>query len=89
MRQAALELSVHRIRANAVAPGIVMAGLAKVQFETEPQYAARASKSIPLGAPQTAEQIGEAVGFLASPLASSMTGSVLLVDGGSSLGTMA
>jgi NAD(P)-dependent dehydrogenase (short-subunit alcohol dehydrogenase family) len=62
MRQAALELSVHRIRANAVAPGIVMAGLAKVQFETEPQYAARASKSIPLGAPQTAEQIGEAVG---------------------------
>jgi len=87
MRQAALELAPHGIRANAVAPGIVMAGLAKVQFETEPQYAARASASIPLGSPQTAQQIADAVGFLASPAAASMTGSVLLIDGGCTLGT--
>jgi NAD(P)-dependent dehydrogenase (short-subunit alcohol dehydrogenase family) len=71
-----------------VAPGIVMAGLAKTQFETEPQYAARASAAIPLGAPQTAQQIADAVGFLASNAASTMTGSVLLVDGGCTLGTI-
>lgn len=89
MRQAALELSPLGIRANAVAPGIVMAGLAKTQFETEPQYAARASAAIPLGAPQTAQQIADAVGFLASDAATTMTGSVLLVDGGCTLGTLA
>ena len=88
MRQAALELAPHAIRSNAVAPGIVMAGLAKVQFETEPQYAARASASIPLGSPQTAQQIADAVGFLASPAAASMTGSVLLIDAGCTLGAI-
>jgi len=87
MRQAALELAPHGIRANAVAPGIVMAGLAKVQFETEPQYASRASAAIPLGSPQSAQQIADAVGFLASSAATSMTGSVLLIDGGCTLGT--
>jgi NAD(P)-dependent dehydrogenase (short-subunit alcohol dehydrogenase family) len=89
MRQAALELATHGIRANAVAPGIVMAGLAKTQFENEPQYAARAASAIPLGAPQQASQIADAVGFLASSAASTMTGSTLLVDGGCSLGTAA
>ncbi len=88
MKQAALELSPFGIRANSVAPGIVMAGLAKTQFETEPQYAARASAAIPLGSPQTAQQIADAVGFLASDAASSMTGSVLLVDSGCTLGAI-
>lgn len=88
MRTAALELSAHGIRANAIAPGIVMAGLARTQFETEPQYAARAARAIPLGSPQTAEQIADAVGFLASPAAASMTGSIVTVDAGSSLGTL-
>lgn len=89
MRQAALELAPLGIRANSVAPGIVMAGLAKTQFETEPQYAERASRSIPLGAPQTADQIADAVGFLASPAAATMTGSILTVDAGSTLGSPA
>lgn len=88
MKQAALELSPFGIRSNSVAPGIVMAGLAKSQFENEPQYAARASASIPLGAPQSSQQIADAVGFLASDAASSLTGTVLLVDAGCSLGTM-
>ena len=88
MRVAALELSPHGIRANAVAPGIVLAGLAKGQLQNEPQYAARASRAIPLGAPQTAEQIADAVAFLASPGAATMTGSVLTVDSGCTLGTL-
>ena len=88
MRQAALELSPHGIRANAVAPGIVRAGMAKHQLETEPDYAARVATAVPLGELQTAEQIAAAVAFLSSPAASSMDGSVLLVDNGSSLGTL-
>jgi NAD(P)-dependent dehydrogenase (short-subunit alcohol dehydrogenase family) len=84
-RQAARELAHYRIRANVVAPGIVRAGMAKRQLETEPQYAARAARVVPLGELQTAEQVADAVGFLCSPSAAYMTGSTLLIDGGASL----
>ena len=86
MRQIALELAPHGIRANAVAPGIVLAGLAKGQLENEPAYKARVANAIPLGELQTSEEIADAVGFLASPAARTMTGSVLVVDAGCSLG---
>ena len=85
MRQAALELAPHGIRSNAIAPGIVMAGLAKGQYENEPQYAARVDESIPLGAPLSVDDIAAGVAYLASPGAGAVTGSVLVVDGGSSL----
>lgn len=86
MKQMALELAPLKIRANAVSPGIVLAGLAKGQLENEPEYARRVETAIPLGELQTAEQIAETVAFLASPAARTMTGTVLLVDGGCSLG---
>lgn len=84
-RSMARELADHAIRVNVVAPGIVMAGMARKQYETDPDYARRASVVIPLGEFGTAEQIAKAVGFLCSPDAEYMTGSVLLVDGGASL----
>lgn len=86
MRQMALELASSKVRANAVAPGIVLAGLAKHQLETEPAYAARVATAIPLGTLQTASDISQTVRYLASPAASSMTGTVLTIDGGCSLG---
>jgi NAD(P)-dependent dehydrogenase (short-subunit alcohol dehydrogenase family) len=86
MRQFALELAPLGIRANAVAPGIVRAGLAKHQLETEPAYAARVATAIPLGELQVAQDIANSVSFMASPGASTMTGTVLTVDGGCSLG---
>lgn len=86
MRQIALELAPQAIRANAVAPGIVLAGLAKKQLETEPEYARRVTTAIPLGSLQTAEDIASAVAFLASAGASTMTGSIITVDAGCSLG---
>jgi NAD(P)-dependent dehydrogenase (short-subunit alcohol dehydrogenase family) len=84
-RSMARELADQAIRVNVVAPGIVMAGMARRQYETDPDYARRASVVIPLGEFGTAEQIAKAVGFLCSPDAEYMTGSVLLVDGGASL----
>jgi NAD(P)-dependent dehydrogenase (short-subunit alcohol dehydrogenase family) len=84
-RSMARELAAHRIRVNVVAPGIVHAGMARRQYETDPAYARRASVVIPLGEMGTAEQVARAVAFLCSPDASYMTGSVLLVDGGASL----
>ena len=84
-RQMARELAPHGILVNVIAPGIVRAGLAKRQMEIEPQYARRVKNVIPLGEPQTAEQVAAATVFLCSDAADYMTGSSLLVDGGCSL----
>jgi NAD(P)-dependent dehydrogenase (short-subunit alcohol dehydrogenase family) len=85
MRGFARELAPKGIRANAVAPGIVGVGMAKRQWDTDPSYRARAQKAIPLGTMQPPESVANAFLFLCSGLASYMTGSVLLVDGGCSL----
>ena len=84
-RSMARELAAHKILVNVVAPGIVRAGLAKHQMETEPQYARRIEHVIPLGEPQTVEQVARSAAFLCSDGAEYMTGAVLLVDGGCSL----
>ena len=73
------------IRCNVIAPGIVDVGMARRQWEAEPDYRARAQRAIPLGSLQTPESVAEGIAFLLSSWASYMTGSVLLVDGGASL----
>lgn len=85
VKQMARELAGHRILVNAVAPGIVAAGLAGRQLREEPQYAARVAKVIPLAEPGSPEEIAEAVVYLAGPHTAYMTGSILTLDGGCSL----
>jgi NAD(P)-dependent dehydrogenase (short-subunit alcohol dehydrogenase family) len=85
MRGFARELAPRGIRANAIAPGIVAVGMAKRQWDTDPEYRARAERAIPLGHMQPPESVAHAFLFLCSEMASYMTGSVLLVDGGCSL----
>jgi NAD(P)-dependent dehydrogenase (short-subunit alcohol dehydrogenase family) len=84
-RSMARELAGHGIRVNVIAPGIVFAGMARRQYETDPAYARRAAVVVPLGELGTAEQVAQSTAFLCSPEAAYMTGSVLLVDGGASL----
>ena len=85
VKQMARELAVHGILVNAVAPGIVNAGLAGRQLREEPQYAARVAKVIPLVEPGSPEEIASAVVYLSSPQTAYMTGSILTIDGGCSL----
>jgi NAD(P)-dependent dehydrogenase (short-subunit alcohol dehydrogenase family) len=85
MRGMARELAPRGIRVNAVAPGIVDVGMAKKQWDTDPDYRRRAGRAIPLGALQSPESVANALLFLCSDASDYMTGATLLVDGGCSL----
>ena len=85
MRGMARELASHGIRVNSVAPGIVGVGMARRQWDTEPDYRRRVEKAIPLGTLQTPESVADAIIFLCSDASDYMTGATLLVDGGCSL----
>ena len=81
----AQELAVHGIRVNIVAPGIILAGLSKLCYETDAKFAPRATAAIPLREFGTPEQCADAFLFLASDESDYITGISLLVDGGASL----
>lgn len=81
----ARELAEHRIRALIVEPGIVAAGMALRQWETEPDYRRRAERAIPLGTLQPLSSIADTFAAVVSPAFSYATGSVITVDGGASL----
>ena len=78
-RDMAQELAVHGIRVNVMAPGIVMAGLSKICFDTDPSFGPRATAAIPLREFGTPEQCADAFLFLASDESDYITGITLLV----------
>ena len=75
----AKEIGSRNVTVNAVAPGFIPTALTDVLPEEARQQAIAAT---PLGRLGTAEDIAEAVAFLASSGASFITGQVLSVDGG-------
>jgi len=79
------ELAVHGIRVNLVSPGIILAGLSKMCYETDPNFGPRATAAIPLREFGTPDQCADAFVFLASDESDYITGTSLLVDGGASL----
>ena len=72
------------IRVNGIAPGLVDTKLTKVTTQN-PQRLAGSLARIPQGRLGTPEDMAGAVLFLASPLASYVTGQTLIVDGGLTL----
>ncbi len=79
-RAMALALAPHRIRVNAIAPGLT--DTAQPRYgNTEEQIAARALE-IPLGRMAQPEEIARVAVFLASDEASAMTGAVVHANGG-------
>ena len=80
-RAMALELAPHRIRVNAIAPGLT--DTAQPRYgNTEEEIRARA-KAIPLGRMADPADIADVAVFLASDYARHITGQVLHVNGGS------
>jgi 3-oxoacyl-[acyl-carrier protein] reductase len=85
-RAMAAELGQYGIRVNAIAPGsITNADWSKVAGD---EAAKSLLSHIPLGRQGSAEEVANAVAFLASPEASYITGALLTVDGGWTCGFM-
>jgi len=85
-KSVAREWGQHGIRVNAVAPGFVPTESATAHILSSPGAADRMLELIPLARFGRTEDIADAVTFLMSDQASYVTGSVLTVDGGRSLG---
>lgn len=79
--QMALEWGPHGIRVNAVAPGLIDAGMSEPIYADPLTREARQSK-VPLGRLGTAADIADAVLFLASDRAGYIHGQNIVVDGG-------
>ena len=78
------ELAPHRIRVNAVAPGLT--DTAQPRYGMTEEEIAAAADLVPLGRISTAEDIADGVGFLCSDAAGQITGQVLHINGGQYLG---
>lgn len=78
----AIELAPSGVRVNAVAPGSVLTP--RIVAATPPERLERGAATIPMGRQAQPEEIATAVVFLASDLASYITGQTIVVDGGAS-----
>jgi NAD(P)-dependent dehydrogenase (short-subunit alcohol dehydrogenase family) len=83
-RAMALELAPHRIRVNAIAPGLT--DTAQPRYGNSEQELAEMARAIPLGRMARPEEIARAAVFLASNDAGFVTGQTLHVNGGSYFG---
>lgn len=81
LHTAANELGPYGIRVNAVCPGLIRTRLTADTF-SNPDRISEYFRHIPLGRGGEPDEVAQAVLFLASDLASYITGATLLVDGG-------
>lgn len=87
-KNAALELAPHHIQVNAVAPGGISTPGTGADAPRTPEMEAIQKKfleKIPMKRMGESDEIGKVVLFLASDLASYMTGAQIVVDGGALL----
>ena len=80
-RMLAIEWAPLGIRVNAVAPATVLTP-SREKMLGDPEARAHMLARIPLGRFPTAEEIADAVCYLASDAATSITGQILVLDGG-------
>lgn len=74
------------IRINAVAPGIIRTYLWEQMLPDQDQYKQMVAERTPLLTDQSAEDVADAVAFLCSDRAKSITGQTLAIDGGMTAG---
>lgn len=82
MHACAIDLAPFGIRVNCIIPGATDSPLLRYHFSKNPEDEQRILQKIPLGRFALGEDIAKGVRFLASPDASYIAGSCLMVEGG-------
>jgi NAD(P)-dependent dehydrogenase (short-subunit alcohol dehydrogenase family) len=85
-RAMAVELSPMGIRVNCIAPGFIKTNMSSVALDKDPERKRKVLSRTPLGRLGKPEEVADAALFLVSDAASFITGVVLPVDGGNSIG---
>ena len=85
-RAMAVELGPNGIRVNAIAPGFIITDMTDKALNSDPERKAKVFNRTPMGYMGQTSDIGDAALFLASDAAKYITGVVLPVDGGNSIG---
>ena len=88
MRAVATEEAAYGIRANAVCPGSIRTAAWDHRIAAQPDILERVRRLYPMGRLVEPREVAQAVAFLASDLASGITGAVLPVDAGISAGNL-
>lgn len=85
-RSMAVDYAPAGVTVNAIAPGLILTDMTRERLVTDARYRALMLEATPLGRPGTPEDVAGAAVFLASADAAFVTGHVLMVDGGWSIG---
>jgi NAD(P)-dependent dehydrogenase (short-subunit alcohol dehydrogenase family) len=85
-RAMATELSPHGIRINCIAPGFIATDMSAKALNNDPERKGKALGRTPMGKLGQPSDIGDAAVFLASDASRYITGVILPVDGGNSIG---
>ncbi len=86
VRTMASEISSRGVRVNAIAPGWIDSAMMRQALSNDPPRSQKILGRTPMGRFGQAEDIGWAAVYLCSPAAAFITGAVLPVDGGASIG---
>jgi NAD(P)-dependent dehydrogenase (short-subunit alcohol dehydrogenase family) len=86
IRTMATELSQHGVRVNAIAPGWIDTAMSRKAFEGDPGRKSKIVSRTPMARLGEPSDVGWAVVYLASPAAKFITGTIMPVDGGVSMG---
>lgn len=85
-RAMAVELSPHGIRVNCVAPGFIATDMSAKALDNDPERKQKVLSRTPMGKLGTPADVAGAVYYFANSTATFVTGTVLPVDGGNSIG---
>lgn len=85
-RSMAVDLSPSGIRVNCVAPGFIKTPMSSKALDNDPERKNKVLSRTPMRKLGTPAEVANVVYFLASPEASFITGEIIKVDGGNSIG---
>jgi len=86
IRTMATELSPHGVRVNAIAPGWIDTAMSRKAFEGDPTRKSKIISRTPMARLGEPSDVGWAAVYITSPAAKFVTGTILPVDGGVSMG---